>query len=183
MPRSWRPTGELSERVAVAEAAAFLACQDRTLAVTEAWRNLPATGVTGDPWFDALVVAFLDRKDVEPLAAYLEAATELATEQLRALAGVLRLVHAKPPKRGRGRPKGTLSRVHNPNQIAAQFVKHDVARWKTDTGKRKIPEKMKDAIITKRVSYINSWEFVKTRGRASVERVKELLRFAKTQRI
>jgi hypothetical protein len=181
MPRSWRPTAELSARVAAAKKDREKAYVDREREDAEAWRN-PPTGVTGDSWVDALI-AFLDRKDVGPLVAYLEAATELTREQLRALAGVLRLVHAKPPKRWRGRPKGTLSRLHDPNQIATQFVKRDFARWKIDTGKRKIPEKIKDAIITKRVSYINSWDFVKTHGRASVERVKELLRVPKTRRL
>jgi hypothetical protein len=182
MPRSWRPTAELSERVAAAKEASVKAYADREREDTEAWRNPPSTGVTGDPWFDALILAFLERRDVEPLAAYLQA-TKLTTDQLRELAGVLRLVHAKAQKRRRGRPRGTLSRFHDPNQIAAQFVKHDLTRWRKDTGKQKVPDKISEPIISNRVDYINTWNFVKTHGRANFEGVKELLRKSKRHRL
>jgi hypothetical protein len=155
---------------------------DREREDAEAWRNPTPTGVTGDPWVDA-VLALNVRNDVEPLANYVDSTNEITQEQRRALARLLLLLHARLQKRGRGRPGGTLSRWSNPNYIAAKFAERRIDEWKRDAGRQNIPEEIRDAIIREEIDYVNTWHFVKTRGRANIDRVKAILDGPKTRRL
>jgi hypothetical protein len=83
------------------------AYQDMVRDMAEAWKG-PRSAVTGDPWIDAVVVACGTNGDVEPLAASLEGAEGLTQQQLRDLAGVLRLLSSRSKKRPRGKPGGCI---------------------------------------------------------------------------
>ncbi|MGZ5814352.1 MAG: hypothetical protein ACXWJR_11820, partial [Xanthobacteraceae bacterium] len=124
------------------------AYQDMVRDMAEAWKR-PGGTITGDSWIDAVVAACGTNGDSEPLASYLEGAEELTQQQLRDLAGVLRLLSSRGEKRPRGKPGGLHLRWQRPHYLVAWFVEHHP------------PAERTGELITRYIGVINGWAFMR----------------------
>jgi hypothetical protein len=136
-----------------------------------------ATWSTGDAWADG-VIAWHDRADIEPLAAYLQSGPTPSPAQGRDLAELLRTLTAKGKHGGRG---GTISRWRDPNYVAAWFAEHRIIALKLKTGSS-ISDEERKQIVEDEVARIGTWAFAK-RKPPTVERVLRLLREPRRNRL
>jgi hypothetical protein len=155
-------------------------------ALQNAWRTSDTIPPTGDRWTDAVVAAG-NGVDIEPLANYLEDVaggreSALTQYQLNNLVSLVRLLHARGQKQGRGKPSGTHRRCSNPNYVATQFAEVRIAIWERANGKRNIPDAVRDKTIAATVAEISKWSFAK-RKPPSVSRVKALLAGPRSRRL
>jgi hypothetical protein len=155
---------------------------ERRRAVKEAYQQLDRTAVK-----DAYQQR--DREDAEPLNLYLE---KLADEQpavareLRDLALMVCYLSAvertRSEKPGSGNRGGLWKRWLIPSYVAAWFADRWIADWKRDKGEQQIPDPKRDEFINRAVAMVNKWHFAKRR-KATPERVRELLREARSERL
>jgi hypothetical protein len=164
------------------------AYQQRDREDAERWRMAPSHHATGDPWFDVLM-NFINFNEAEPLNLYLE---KLADEQpavareLRDLALMVCYLSAvertRSEKPGSGNRGGLWKRWLIPSYVAAWFADRWIADWKRDKGEQQIPDPKRDEFINRAVAMVNKWHFAKRR-KATPERVRELLREARSERL
>jgi hypothetical protein len=147
----------LAKEKATHDKAVAKALADREREAADAWRRLPSTGAD-DPWTNGIAMAAMG--DVEPLVAYLKEWSVKAwlrgdptlETQLNDLAGVIRMLHLKTQTRGQGRPKGTLARIQDPNQIVATLVEKRQALWMRENGRDNVPAKVTEQFVEQTVA-------------------------------
>ncbi len=136
-----------------------------------------------------LVLQFWAQTDNgEPMACYLADPSFLTltpeelSQVMPGVASVIRVLHARGQKGPAHRPKGTLDRWRDPNQIAAYYVRYDIARWKQTTGHDKIPAAECKRFIEIRVAELRDSNFP-NRRKTSVARVAALVNGPRKRRL
>jgi hypothetical protein len=177
----------LAKAKATHDEAVAKALADRDREAADAWRRLPSTGAD-DPWTNGIAMAAMG--DVEPLAAYLKEwsvkawlkGDPILEKRLNDLAGVIRMLHLKTHTRGQGRPKGTLDRMKDPNQVAVMLVEKRQALWMRENGRDNVPAEVTKQLGKQTVAEVATWAYFKKKKPTS-EAVLNLLKRPRSDRL
>jgi hypothetical protein len=115
--------------------------------------------------------------DIAPLLGFLRSDRPLTADMRRDIAGLIEMLHARTLPRARGKPTGKAPLYRNPNYWAAHIVRVAIARWKTETGKRRIPNDVKEDLVKQAIEGVSTWKVAQEYGQPPrFERVLEILR-------
>jgi hypothetical protein len=147
--------------------------------------DVEAPAVPGDDetaFLQAMMALAGDRKDIEPLTAFLLAGRSLTRADKGTLAVLLSRWHARlyPNPKG-GRPRYVHERWEKPHYIAAKIARGWLEAWRVEHGKKQIPKKISDKIVGDVCREIERWAFIRGKPRLKRERVHQLLRKPRTR--
>jgi hypothetical protein len=156
----------------------------------DAWRRPVGAWSAGDPWADA-IIAWHDRNDIEPLAAFVQAGPKLSPAQWLDLAELLRTIDAKARPRRPGKPRGTSQQWRDPDYLAAWIAEQRIPAWEEKHGRKNVPDEEREAIIKEVVAWVKTWAITSDwrqkkptrRKKPTVNRVRDLLNGSKSRRL
>ena len=135
-------------------------------------------------------IAFFNRvlpawgqSDVAPLLDYIRSEQPLTPKIRSVIAGIIETLDLRTKPRKAGTPGGKHLRWTIPEYVAVFYVDRYMDRWRSENGKTRVPEKIKDTFIDAALRKMKHSAMLKGKPPISRERVVTLLREPKSRRL
>jgi hypothetical protein len=138
------------------------------------------TFTPSDADYDSFIAAlepWARADDISALLNFLRSHHTLTAGMRHDLAALIEMLYARTRPRAQGKPGGKQQLYRNPNHWAAYIVREAIARWKTETGKQRVPNDVTEDLIKRAIENVSTWKVAQEFGRRLRSKtVREILR-------